>query len=73
MPDWVISLLCSLGGLVATSAVVGIAWGTLNERVTNLKEEVKTKASSESMAHLEKSLDEIKDMLAQLLRRKGDQ
>lgn len=72
MPDWVLSVIISLGGFAATAATVGIAWGTLAERVANLKEEVKTKASTESMGHLEKGLDEIKAMLQRLLSRGDD-
>jgi hypothetical protein len=68
MPDFVVSLLAS----VAVTAVgVGIAWGVLAERVANLKEEVKLKASLESVGHLDKRLDEIKEMLAELLHRRG--
>ncbi len=71
MPDWVISALISLSGLAGTAAAIGIAWGTLNERVNNLKAEVEKKASTESMQHLREDIGEIKAMIAQLLKR-GD-
>ena len=67
MPDWAINLVIALAGLLGSLALVGVAWGTLNERVANLKEEVKDKASSESVAHMSKSLDEIKALVSELV------
>lgn len=67
MPDWVISLGISLVTIASTAAVVGVAWGTLNERVANLKEQVQGKASTESVEHITRSLDEIKELVSQLV------
>lgn len=67
MPEWVISALISLAGLAATVAAGGIAWGTLNERVSNLKDDLEDKASIESVAHMSKSLDEIKALVSNLV------
>lgn len=72
MPEWVLSALISLAGLAISVGAIGAAWGTLGERVANLKEDVKAKASNESMLHLEKSLGEIKAMLERILHRGGE-
>lgn len=67
MPEWVISLGISLVSLASTAAVVGVAWGTLNERVANLKEQLKAKASTESVEHITRTMDEIKELVSQLV------
>lgn len=69
MPEWVLSLLISVG---VTGAGVGVAWGVLSERVATLKEELARKASLESVAHLEKRMDEIKALLERLIDRRED-
>lgn len=69
MPEWVVSLLISVG---VTGAGIGVSWGVLSERVATLKEEIARKASLESVAHLEKRMDEIKSLLERLLERRED-
>jgi len=69
VPEWVISLGISLITLASTAAIVGVAWGTLNERVANLKESVETKASLESVENLLRTMGEIKNLVSQLVDR----
>jgi hypothetical protein len=67
MPDWAINLVIATAGLLGSLALVGVAWGTLNERVANLKEQLKEKASNESVEHMSRSLDEIKALVSELV------